>query len=87
MVSCVVWEVWDLNRRDGSPLAPLAGGANTSINVSHNVNATNPSIHQPVSKVMTTACAVLCDTAVLFNNAHDVGSRVGSPIVERFVST
>ena len=40
-----------------------------------NVNAGNPSILKPVSNDFTSASLLLCDTAVCFLRAHEVGTK------------
>ena len=76
MISCVVGEVWDSNWREGSLLARLDGDSTTSITIFHNANASDPSILKPVSNDITSASAVLCDTAVCLSHAHEMGTKV-----------
>ena len=60
----------------GRPLPDWPGGSNTSVTVSRNVAASNPSTLKPVSSDITSASALLCDTAVCFSHAHEIGTKI-----------
>ena len=67
--------VFGLSGREGSPTARLEKGSNTSITISHNVNAKNPSILRPMSNDITSASVLLYDTAVCFLHVHENGYK------------
>ena len=73
---CRVGRFWDFNWREGSPLARLAKGSNTSITISHNINASNPSTLKPVSNDITSPSVLLFDTAACVFHAHGIGTHV-----------
>ena len=73
-----------LSWSEGSPLARLARGSDTSLSLTHYINANSPSIHRPVSNDITSVFSVLlCDTAVCFLFAHEIGTNVWPPNLHR----
>ena len=87
MFSCVVWEAWDFKWRERSLLARKAGCSDTSITISDNVNARHPSSLKPVSNDVASASVLLCDTAVCFSHAHQIGPECNQQICSAFDQT
>ena len=54
-------------------------GWKTSRIVSHSVIAGIPSIRNAVSRAMTSASVLLCETAVCFLQIHEMGTKVLGP--------
>ena len=71
--------------RTGLESAP-ACGCNVSVIVSHSYNAAMPSIYNLASNDSISASGSLWDTAVVFLQAHEIGSKVCDPYVHNTCS-
>ena len=59
--------------------SPRAIGSDTSLTVSHKLNAEIPSICRPSSNEIISSSVLLCETAVCFFHDHEIGTHVWLP--------